>query len=122
MRDRLRPSHPEHKYYVGVTICERWQKFENFLEDMGERPPGMTLERQKSLGNYTPDNCIWADRVTQNNNRRSNRKVLCRGEVMNLVQAAKLLDVNFTTLWMRLSSLGFPDVDVASLHFRKYKT
>jgi hypothetical protein len=53
----------------GVTVCDRWHSFEAFLEDMGERPPGMTLDREKGHIGYQPDNCRWATLEQQNANR-----------------------------------------------------
>ena len=57
----------------GIKICQRWMKFANFLEDMGEKPKSLTLDRINNDGNYEPGNCRWATRAEQNRNKRAYR-------------------------------------------------
>ena len=70
------PNHVGYEHYHDenqIAVCDRWRDketgFANFLADMGRRPEGMTLDRKNPLGNYEPDNCRWADRETQAQNR-----------------------------------------------------
>ena len=69
----LRPTHPSYRYYGGrgITVCDRWLTFENFLADMGRRPEGLTLERIDNDGNYEPGNCRWATWSEQRRNQRT---------------------------------------------------
>lgn len=66
------PTYANYPRYggAGITVCERWHSFENFLADMGERPDGTSLDRKDSAGNYDLQNCRWATKIEQLSNRR----------------------------------------------------
>ncbi len=75
MRARcLRPSHPSYKNYGGrgVTVCDEWESFEQFLQDVGRRPgPGYSIDRVDNDGGYEPGNVRWATVAQQAANKRS---------------------------------------------------
>jgi hypothetical protein len=73
MRARCRyPSQQSYHLYGarGITVCERWQLFDNFYADMGDPPPGYSLDRIDPDGNYEPSNCRWATSKEQRANQR----------------------------------------------------
>lgn len=77
---RARCLSKAHKHYGlyggrGIKICERWDDFSLFLEDMGKCPKGLTLERNDVNGNYEPSNCRWATWLEQSRNKRRTVKI-----------------------------------------------
>lgn len=85
MRVRCRnESCPAFKDYGGrgIAVCDRWQGrdgFKRFLQDMGPRPPGHSLDRRDNDGDYTPENCRWATAKTQTRNSRKARNITING-------------------------------------------
>jgi len=89
----------------GITVCERWNNFENFLSDMGPRPQGATLERKDNNGNYEPSNCIWATHYAQNINRRDSLRCKYKGVEYTIRALSELPEsqgVTYATLHARL--------------------
>lgn len=99
-----RPRSTSYENYGGrgIAVCERWQMFPNFLADMGECPPGSSIERIDNNGHYCPENCKWADRIEQGNNRRNNVIIEFNGEKLTAAQWGRKLGIARTTLIRRL--------------------
>jgi len=92
MRGRcLNITNPGYHNYGGrgIRICDSWlNSFKSFLEDMGERPDGLCIERIDNNGDYCPQNCRWANRKDQANNTRFNYLLEYNGLTMNMTQWA----------------------------------
>ena len=86
----------------GITVCRRWKKFENFLEDMGKRPPGTSLDRINNNRNYYKSNCRWATPKQQGRNKRNNRLITFIGKTKCLSAWAEKYNIPRITLTMRL--------------------
>lgn len=83
-----------------------WKKFENFYADMGKRPKGMTLDRIDVNGDYSPENCRWADRKTQARNKRNNHLIEHAGETLTLAEWAERANMPQWKLKQRLTRDG----------------
>lgn len=75
-------KHPKYRLYGarGLTVCERWHKFQNFVDDMSPKPAGMMLERVDNDAGYSPENCKWATIGEQIRNRRMTIWLEFRGD------------------------------------------
>lgn len=91
----------------GIGVCDRWLSFANFFADMGEPGPGMSIERiDNSLG-YFKENCRWASRVEQSNNKRNNRLVSWNGKTQSIRRWAVELGIGYLTLYSRIVRDGW---------------
>jgi hypothetical protein len=99
------PAHVRYADYggKGVTVCERWRSFPNFLEDMGMPADGMSIERIDGNKGYEPGNCVWATTAQQSRNKSSNRFYELNGKSQCMTDWAKELGISPTTLSERLS-------------------
>lgn len=101
---------PEWKHYGGrgITCCDRWKdSFQNFIDDMGEPPAGLSIERDNVNGPYDPDNCRWATATEQQRNTRRNRVITKDGESLCLAQWAERHGLSSRTIRSRISR-GWP--------------
>lgn len=89
----------------GIKVCERWMSFENFLEDMGERPEEKTLDRIDNDGNYCKENCRWATKSEQMNNRSNSRFLEYKGEVKTMRDWAVSIGMDYNKLNSRINTL-----------------
>jgi len=106
----------EYKYYGkrGITICDRWSNkkfgFQNFLEDMGECPSGLSLDRidnNKLKDGYSPDNCRWSTKLEQQKNKRNIKLFAYKGKIQNLKDWAKEYNIVYVTLWKRINKYKY---------------
>jgi len=96
---------PSYKNYgsKNIFICDEWFEFSNFLNDMGECPEGLTLERIDNKGIYEKRNCRWASYKEQANNTSRNRILEHNGEKLTMKQWSEKLNINYCTLSTRIN-------------------
>lgn len=116
---KTRCGNPQHKSYCryggrGISVCERWNSFDNFLADMGSRPLGTTLDRIDTDGHYEPGNCRWATRKQQMDNQRKTVFVECFGLRLTLADWSLRTGVSKESLRRRLLRGVAPEVALAS--------
>lgn len=109
-----------HRYGArGIKVCKRWAKFVNFLNDMGERPFGKTLDRKNNNGNYEPTNCRWATPKQQIRNSTSVTGIIVHGRKFTCLEdAAIFFQVKPGTFRVRLNRGFSPEKAAAKYHLR----
>lgn len=119
----LNVKHTNYCYYGarGISVAERWLDFNNFRTDMGYPPnPTFSIDRIDNNKSYSRENCRWATRDQQSNNKRSNRKYIYKGKILTISQISKIIGVNRATIAARINS-GWPEEKAFSSTKRRFK-
>jgi hypothetical protein len=90
----------------GIKVCERWMSFLCFIEDMGKKPVGYSLERIDVNGDYEPSNCKWILRKEQAKNLRKTMRVTHGGRTQHLRAWAREIGIESKTLWSYVKKYG----------------
>ena len=94
----------------GITVCERWlASFENFYEDMGEKPCGKSLDRINNDKGYSKENCRWATNEEQQRNRRWAKLLTYKGVTKPIAEWAEITGIPYRTILGRLKKFGNKD-------------
>lgn len=120
----------KHTHYMnyggrGITVCERWRGEKGlhfFIEDMGPRPEGYTLDRIDNNKGYSPDNCRWASRKQQANNTRLTIRIEYAGKSKTLSEWAELSGLTVGALYQRLYAYKWPSEKALNTPLRKKRS
>lgn len=112
------------KHYgaLGISVCDRWMNsFDNFVDDMGMRPSkDHSLDRIDVNGNYCKENCRWADKLTQANNKRKSKKIEVFGLLMTAREIANETGIPIKTIKSRIDKNMSPEKIISqTFHIRK---
>lgn len=107
-----RCQNPKHAAFAnyggrGITLCDKWQTFAGFAEDMLPRPDGGMIDRIDNNAGYSPDNCRWVDRKTQNSNRRNCIYVSHGGEQVTLKEYCRREGLSYRPVVKRIQDRGW---------------
>ena len=98
-------NRPDYERYGGrgITVCARWiDSPQLFIDDMGERPAGHSIDRIDNDKGYSPDNCRWATASQQGKNTRRARKITHNGLTLCLSEWSEKLGIPRLTIYRRL--------------------
>lgn len=103
-------------------MCGRWRaSFAAFLEDMGEAPAGTFLERRDNAGSYSPENCYWATRQAQMNNKRTNHRLTINGKTQTIAEWSRQYNLSWDIVWDRITIHGWDAERALTTPVRKQK-
>lgn len=106
MKGRCRPNDNQHRDYYdrGIQVCEKWQNFVGFWEEMGDTyADNLTIERLDNNKGYCKENCVWATQYQQNLNKKSNRMVFYKGQHLPLKAVTDKLGLRYEKTRKRLN-------------------
>jgi hypothetical protein len=113
---RARCANANNKRYLryggrGISVCDRWNDFSLFLEDMGEAPKGLSIERIDNNLGYSPQNCKWASHADQCRNKTVNVFVVVDGIKICISDACRVFRVHFSSIHrkMKKESLDYQE-------------
>lgn len=97
----LNPNNPHYANYGGrnIKICDEWiSNFTKFVQDMGERPKGYSIDRIDNNGNYTPNNCKWSTKKEQQRNRRVTKHITIESVSYLICEIAEKYGFKYDTI------------------------
>ena len=119
------PNYQHYSHYGGrgIGVCDRWKNsFQNFFLDMGSRPTAKhSLDRIDNDGDYCPENCRWATKAEQQNNKSTNRLITIGCVTLTIAQWTKEMGFDKTVIYNRLNS-GWSEFAAVMTPVRSYKT
>lgn len=105
----------------GITFCERWREYQNFVDDMGERPDGKNLDRINNDGPYCKENCRWATQAEQVSNTSRNIFLCFDGRTLTVKQWSIETGIKYATLLHRVGRLGWTAEEAISTPVRNLR-
>lgn len=103
----------------GITVCKRWDDFELFLSDMGNKPFGTSLDRIDNNKGYNPKNCKWSTITEQQRNTSTNRMITYKGKTLCIAEWAEKLGIKYSVFYNRLRKNN--DIKKALININKNK-
>lgn len=115
---------PSHHYYSryggrGIGYAPEWESFEGFYADMGDCPPGLSLDRINGDADYSKQNCRWADAQTQQNNTKQNVWLTLNGETRTAAQWARELSIPAYLIYGRTRNGWTPERALSPVNTRR---